>query len=301
MQRSAVVVVADKTSLKRPFIFTNAVHMALCFFMLMMTIAWHRDLVQTGKLVSVASVVIMYIMEIGCLLLSVLGIFGACKGKRWCLILVKMLGIHVLQICIEIKPFFLMCCRVCGQYAAGMAAASQTIIIRTALSYQDLYEVSHCYVLCVLRWADAKRVVREESKLLSMMPLTGTSKANRTLLYSIQKEIRLRGIATLGAPKNQYVYQQVCDLFSLRKLPLRSLPSLPSLTFAAAPPIPQPCLPVYVSELKLAFSLAMAIQFGSGVFWAVLLVMSIKLMGQMKRKQEFMALLQSNRYVPGAF
>lgn len=33
----------------------------------------------------------------------------------------------------------------------------------------------------------------------------------------------------------------------------------------------------------------------------VLLVMSIKLMGQMKRKQEFMALLQSNRYVPGAF
>lgn len=34
---------------------------------------------------------------------------------------------------------------------------------------------------------------------------------------------------------------------------------------------------------------------------AVLLVMSIKLMGQMKRKQEFMALLQSNRYVPGAF
>lgn len=27
MQRSAVVVVADKTSLKRPFIFTNAVHM----------------------------------------------------------------------------------------------------------------------------------------------------------------------------------------------------------------------------------------------------------------------------------
>lgn len=29
----------------------------------------------------------------------------------------------------------------------------------------------------------------------------------------------------------------------------------------------QPCLPIYVSELKLAFSLAMAIQFGSGVFW----------------------------------
>lgn len=27
MQRSAVIVVADKTSLKRPFIFANAVHM----------------------------------------------------------------------------------------------------------------------------------------------------------------------------------------------------------------------------------------------------------------------------------
>ncbi|KAM6896111.1 tetraspanin-8-like [Lycodopsis pacificus] len=84
------------------------------------------------------------------------------------------------------------------------------------------------------------------------------------------KCIRLRGSATLGAPKNQYVYQE-------------------------------PCLPVYFSELKLAFSLAMAVQFGSGVFWVVLLVMSIKLMGQIKRKQEFIALLQSNRYIPGAF
>lgn len=27
------------------------------------------------------------------------------------------------------------------QYAAGMAAASQTIIVRTALNYQDVYEV----------------------------------------------------------------------------------------------------------------------------------------------------------------
>ncbi|KAF3859578.1 hypothetical protein F7725_021977 [Dissostichus mawsoni] len=246
MQRSAVFVMADKTSLKRPFIFANAVHMALCFFMLTMTVAWHRDLLLTGKLVSNVSVVIMYVVEIGCLLLSVLGVIGACKGKRWCLIL----------------------------YATGMAAASQTIIVRTALSYQDVYE---------------KRVVREEAKLLSMMPLSSTNKANRTLLYSInknlsavvllkatktgalpslppvtvtiQENIRLRGIATLGAPKNQYVYQK-------------------------------PCLPVYVSELKLAFSLAMAVQFGSGVFW---------LMGQIRRKQEFMALLQSNRYVPGAF
>lgn len=256
MQRSAVVVVADKTSLKRPFVFANVVHMALCLFMLLMTIAWHRDHIQNDKLLSSASLAIMYVMEIGCLLLSVLGVVGALKGKRWCLIL----------------------------YATGMAAASQTIIIKTALSYQDVYQ---------------KRVVREETKLLSMMPLTATNKANRTLLYSIQQEfeccgliegykdwgasippscnchspgkcIRLRGIATLGAPKNQYVYRQ-------------------------------PCLTIYVSELKLAFSLAMAIQFGSGVFWGVLLVMSIKLMGQMRRKQEFMALLQSNRYVPGAF
>ncbi|XP_061570291.1 tetraspanin-8-like [Cololabis saira] len=256
MQKSSVVVVADKTSLKRPFIFANAVHMALCFFMLRMTVVWHRDLIQTGKMVSSMSVVMMYIIEVGCLLLSVLGVFGACKGKRWCLIL----------------------------YAAGMAAASQTIIVRTALNYQDVYE---------------KRVVREESKLLAMMPLSATSKANRTLLYHIQEEfeccgliegykdwgssipsscnchypgkcIRLRGSATLGAPKNIYIYGE-------------------------------PCLPIYVSELKLAFSLVMGIQFGSGVFWIILLVMSVKLMGQIKRKQEFLALLQSNRYVPGAF
>ena len=31
---------------------------------------------------------------------------------------------------------------VCVQYATGMAAASQTIIVRTALSYQDIYEVN---------------------------------------------------------------------------------------------------------------------------------------------------------------
>ncbi|KAM7367062.1 hypothetical protein PAMP_014987 [Pampus punctatissimus] len=231
MQRSAVVLVADKTSLKMPFIFACAVNMALCFFMLTMTVAGQRDFLQPGQLVPSVSVVILHILEIGCLLLSALGVFGACRGKRWCLILT--------------------------------------------------------------------RVVREESKLLAMMPLTGSNKANRTLLYSIQahfkccglvegykdwgstlpaschcqypgKCIRLRGSATLGAPKNQYVYQE-------------------------------PCLPIYVSALKRRFSLTMGIKFGSGVFWVVLLVMSIKLMVQIKRKQEFMALLQSNRYVPGAF
>lgn len=107
---------------------------------------------------SVASVVIMYVMEIGCLLLSMLGIFGACKGKRWCLILVTMLSIHILQVFIEMKPFCDVQHCVYGQYAAGMAAASQTIIVRTALSYQDLYEVSHCYFLCVLWWIEAVRV-----------------------------------------------------------------------------------------------------------------------------------------------
>lgn len=39
---------------------------------------------------------------------------------------------------------FMCCCSLCVQYAAGMAGASQTIIIRTALSYQDVYEV--CYM-----------------------------------------------------------------------------------------------------------------------------------------------------------
>lgn len=39
------------------------------------------------------------------------------------------------------------------------------------------------------------------------------------------------------------------------------------VTIAVASFSPQPCLTIYVSELKLAFSLAMAIQFGSGVFW----------------------------------
>ncbi|XP_061922583.1 tetraspanin-8-like isoform X1 [Entelurus aequoreus] len=256
MQRNTVVVVADKTSLKRPFIFACVVNMAPCFIMLTMTAAAHRDLLQAGQLVSNASVVILYILETACLLLSLLGVYGAFRGKRWCLIL----------------------------FAAGMAAASQTIIVKTALSYQDIYETG---------------VAREESKLLSMMPLSAPSKVNRTLLHSIQahfkccgliegykdwgasipaschcqspgKCIRLRGSATLGAPKNQYVYQEAC-------------------------------LPIYVSALKRGFSLEMGIKFGSGVFWAVLMVMSLKLMVQMKRKQEFMALLQSNRYVPGAF
>lgn len=98
----------------------------------------------------------MYVMEIGCLLLSVLGIFGACKGKRWCLILVTVSFVCAGFHWNKDHVFYALLC-VCVQYAAGMAAASQTIIIRTALSYQDLYEVSHC---CVrdLWWTDAVRV-----------------------------------------------------------------------------------------------------------------------------------------------
>lgn len=41
------------------------------------------------QMVPSISVAMMYVIEVGCLLLSVLGVFGACKGKRWCLILVK--------------------------------------------------------------------------------------------------------------------------------------------------------------------------------------------------------------------
>ncbi|XP_035763603.1 tetraspanin-8-like [Neolamprologus brichardi] len=223
MQRSAVVVVADKTSLKRPFIFANSVHMALCFFLLTMTVAYHRDILQTGKMVSTVSVVMLYVIEIGCLLLSVLGVFGAFKEKRWCFIL----------------------------YAAGMAAASQTIIVKAALSYQDIYELECC-------------------GLVEGYKDWGSSIPSSCNCQYPGKCIRLRGSATLGAPKNHYVYQE-------------------------------PCLPIYVSELKLAFSLSMGIQFGSGVFWVILLVMSIKLMDQIRRKQDFMALLESNRYVPGAF
>ncbi|XP_053705992.1 23 kDa integral membrane protein-like isoform X3 [Synchiropus splendidus] len=320
MQRKAVIVVADKRSLKRPFIFACAVNTALCFFLLTMTAAGHRDLLQAGQvflslvgmttlmchslvtmttlichslvtmttlichslvamttlpcvslslvamtaavsrypaqLVSHGSLVVLYLLESGCLLLSVLGVLGACWGKRWCLIL----------------------------FAAGMAAASQTIIVKTALSYRDIYESG---------------VLREESKLLAMMPLSGPRRTNRTLLHSIQAHfqccglvegykdwgpaipaschcqspgscIRLRGVATLGAPKNQYVYQEAC-------------------------------LPIYVSALKRGFSLAMGIKFGSGIFWVVLMLMSMKLMVQLKRKHKFLSLVQSNRYVAGAF
>lgn len=57
---------------------------------------------------------------------------------------------------------------------------------------------------------------------------------------------------------------------------------------------------LYVGEKHLEiFSLCYL--FFSFLFQVILLVMSIKLMDQIRRKQDFMALLESNRYVPGAF
>ncbi|KAF7650594.1 hypothetical protein LDENG_00123290 [Lucifuga dentata] len=228
---------------------------ALCFFMLAVTVAAHQYILQAGKIVSFASgMVLMYILEISCLLFSVFGVCGACREKRWCLIL----------------------------FAVGMTAASQTMIVKSALSYQRVYEAE---------------VVRKESLLLSMMPLSGISKANRTLLNGIQAHykccgivggykdwgsaiptsclceypgrcVRLPGISTVGAPKNQFVYQE-------------------------------PCLPAYGAARRREFAFAMSLTFGSGVFWGCLLIMSIMLMIQIKRKKEFMALLRTNNYVYG--
>lgn len=96
----------------------------------------------------------MYVVEISCLLLSVLGVVGACKGKRWCLILVKkhthLPSFHLCRT-VFIQVFSAndvsLMVYVCSQYATGMAAASQTIIVRTALSYQDVYEVKYLNAL----------------------------------------------------------------------------------------------------------------------------------------------------------
>lgn len=114
------------------------------------------------QMVSTVSVVMLYVIEIGCLLLSVLGVFGAFKEKRWCFILVKVClccccacgsnlcqitkldsfiilvfdFVHLISLSLKLSLIF-----VCVQYAAGMAAASQTIIVKAALSYQDIYEV----------------------------------------------------------------------------------------------------------------------------------------------------------------
>ncbi|KAM4615635.1 tetraspanin-8-like [Polymixia lowei] len=175
MQPTTVVVVADKTSLKRPFIFLNSLNM---------------------DRYGVSGLVQHTILGAGCLLLSVIGVCGACKEKRWYLIL----------------------------FAVGMAAASQTMIVKTALICKPLYE---------------KEVVGREASFLSMMPLRKTSSANRTLLenvqasykccglvegykdwgvsiptsclceYSGRKCVRLRGNFAVGAQKNQLIYQEM--------------------------------------------------------------------------------------------
>lgn len=62
-----------------------------------------------------------------------------------------------------------------------------------------------------------KRVVREESKLLSMMPLTGTSKANRTLLYSIQQEVS-RYFLILHNPDNACLCLQSAVEIKVKRL-----------------------------------------------------------------------------------
>lgn len=95
------------------------------------------------QLVSNVSVVLMYVIVISCLLLSMLGVFGAWKGKRWCLILVENNNNKKKSVCVSLLCFcaFHSCSFVYLQYATGMAVASQTIIVRTSLSYQDMYEV----------------------------------------------------------------------------------------------------------------------------------------------------------------
>uniref|UniRef100_A0A3B3WN39 Uncharacterized protein n=1 Tax=Poecilia mexicana TaxID=48701 RepID=A0A3B3WN39_9TELE len=170
------------------------------------------------QMVPSISVAMMYVIEVGCLLLSVLGVFGACKGKRWCLIL----------------------------YAAGMAAAKLFVCFQ-------------------------KRVVREESKLLAMMPLTAPNKANRTLLHNIQEELECCGLiegykdwgASIPASCNCH-YPGKC-VSTPHQYPVYACCFEPFMLPCCF--VPQPCLPIYLSELKLAFSLVMAIQFGSGVFW----------------------------------
>uniref|UniRef100_A0A3B5M6K3 Uncharacterized protein n=1 Tax=Xiphophorus couchianus TaxID=32473 RepID=A0A3B5M6K3_9TELE len=166
----------------------------------------------------IISVAMMYVIEVGCLLLSVLGVFGACKGKRWCLILSS--------VCLQ------------------------------------------------------KRVVREEAKLLAMMPLTAPNKANRTLLHNIQEELECCGLiegykdwgASIPASCNCH-YPGKCVMennINNTQINILFTPFMLPCCF-----IPQPCLPIYLSELKLAFSLVMAIQFGSGVFWVTLLLYHI--------------------------
>lgn len=49
----------------------------------------------------------------------------------------------------SVKKLSTLFSSICVQYATGMAAASQTIIIKTALSYQDVYQV---YVFFLWKW-----------------------------------------------------------------------------------------------------------------------------------------------------
>uniref|UniRef100_A0A3B3V858 Uncharacterized protein n=1 Tax=Poecilia latipinna TaxID=48699 RepID=A0A3B3V858_9TELE len=144
------------------------------------------------------SVAMMYVIEVGCLLLSVLGVFGACKGKRWCLILVKKKK-KILKLLVTALKLFV---------------------------------------------------------------------SNRTLLHNIQEELECCGLiegykdwgASIPASCNCH-YPGKC----VNQYPVYACCFEPFMLPCCF--VPQPCLPIYLSELKLAFSLVMAIQFGSGVFW----------------------------------
>ncbi|KAM3858979.1 tetraspanin-8-like [Diretmus argenteus] len=230
MQPTAVIVVADKTSLKRPFIFFNAVNMVLCFFMLSVTVAAHKHILQANKLgeFGFSSVLQLYLLSSGCLLLSVLGVSGALKEKRWCLTL----------------------------FAAGMAAASQTMIVNTALKYQPVYE---------------KEVINRESSFLSMMPLS-ENKVNRTQMDSMQAYFKCCGLVEGYKDWGSSIPPScLCNNPGRRCLRLRG-----NITIASQKD------PLIYQEV-------------------VLLVLSIKLMVQIKKKKDFIALLQTHKYcVPGA-
>lgn len=158
----------------------------------------------------------MYVMEIGCLLLSVLGVIGAFKGKRWCLILVKRTAVSTLffffRETMRFSGFFflhfhffyisLRSMRRGWQRPAKPSSLKQRSVTKTFMRCSAhllcsfiISESGPIVRKCcsLMRWVSPqKRVVREETKLLSMMPLTGTNKANRTLLYSIQQEVSER-------------------------------------------------------------------------------------------------------------
>lgn len=140
----------------------------------------------------------MYVMEIGCLLLSVLGVVGALKGKRWCLILVRKAAsnLHVTTVNFKnqhVYSVFIRLHAVCHRHGSRQSDHHHQNSAELPGRLPGLFpffcgKFDHKLLHTGL-FSPQKRVVREETKLLSMMPLTATNKANRTLLYSIQQEV----------------------------------------------------------------------------------------------------------------